>query len=139
MLNITCYKYNFPNGARLLTSAFESYFDCFQHSSGDERYQGDKTVDELFLFHAEDEDDEHNYYSLVKDFELYDFDYERYYDDEYIYEELTEEQRKNFEEKSLLRIFSFGTDYILTTDDVEKCKGKTLNHKIANYVIQDLS
>lgn len=99
----------------------------------------DKTVDELFLFHAEDEDDEHNYYSLVKDFELYEFDYERYYDDEYIYEELTEEQRKNFEEKSLLRIFNFGTDYILTTDDVEKYKGKTLNHKIANYVIQDLS
>ena len=99
----------------------------------------DKTVDELFLFHAEDEDNEHNYYSLVKDFELYEFDYERYYDDEYSYEELTEEQIKNFEEKSLLRIFNFGTDYILTTDDVEKYKGKILNHKIANYVIQDLS
>lgn len=99
----------------------------------------DKTIDELFLFHAEDEDGEHNYYSLVKDFELYEFDYERYYDDEYSYEELTEEQIKNFESKSLLRIFNFGTDYILTTDDVEKYKGKTLNHKIANYVIQDLS
>lgn len=102
------------------------------------QFLDDKSEDELFLFHAEDEDNEHNYYSLVKDFELYEFDYERFYDDEYSYEELTEEQIKNFESKSLLRIFSFGTDYILTTDDVKKFKGKTLNHKIANFVIDDL-
>lgn len=102
------------------------------------KFLEDKNEDELFLFDAEDEDDEHNYYSLVKGFDLYEFDYERFYDDEYSYEELTEEQIKNFESKSLLRIFSFGTDYILTKDDIEKYEGENINQKIANFVISDL-
>lgn len=54
-------------------------------------------------------------------------------------EEVNEETFEKFKQKCLLRIFDIGHDYVLTLDDVNRYKGKTLQHKIANYVVSDLS